>query len=110
MRLVCTPIDGMVSVTGRLTWADRCCGAAAIGPVGAGRVGAAAYSAATGWRVSASPAAPATARIRPAASTRKSARLLPGMPATLARHEADAKTAHRGEQQPGADEVQPGQR
>jgi hypothetical protein len=29
-------MDGMDSVTGRLTWAEPGCGTAAIGPVGAG--------------------------------------------------------------------------
>ena len=70
IRLVFTPISGMVSETGLATWAAADCGGATIGPVGAG---SAATPAATGrragveWWVSSRPAVPPTITTRPAA-------------------------------------------
>src|ERR1700722_5423827 len=101
MRLVCTPIDGMVSATGRLTWADPCRATATTGPVGAGNVGVAPYCVVPGWRVVTTPAGATTATIRPAPSRSQAACPLRGMPASRPRHETDADAARGGEQQPG---------
>src|SRR6266576_4083860 len=70
IRLVFTPISGMVSETGLEIWAAADCGGATIGPVGAG---SAATPAATGRRAgvecrdSSRPAVPPTITTRPAA-------------------------------------------
>ena len=70
IRLVFTPISGIVSETGLATGAAADCGGATIGPVGAGN---AATPAATGrmagveCRVSSRPADPPTITTRPAA-------------------------------------------
>src|SRR5690242_17199021 len=73
IRLVFTPISGMVSETGLATGAGAAdCGGATIGPVGAGSATA---PDATGRRagveclVSSRPAVPPTITIRPAAET-----------------------------------------
>src|SRR5580693_4274667 len=67
--LVWTPMAGIVSATGNGT--PALCGraTAAIGPTGAGMGAAAGFHCGTaGWRAVTSPAAPAPARTRPAAS------------------------------------------
>src|SRR5579859_3643113 len=79
IRLVCTPISGMVSDTGAATgFGSADCGGATIGPVGAGR---ALTPAATGrmggveCRVSSRPTVPPMITTRPAASVNSAAGL-----------------------------------
>ena len=71
IRLVFTPISGMVSETGLATGAGCAdCGGATIGPVGAGSAATPAATgrmAGVGCRVSSRPAVPPTITTRPAA-------------------------------------------
>ena len=83
IRLVCTPISGMVSETGAATGLGAAdCGTATIGPVGAGR---APTPAATGrmagveCRVSSRPVAAPAITTRPAASASAAAGLRVGI-------------------------------
>ena len=70
IRLVFTPISGMVSETGLGTWAAADGGGATIGPVGTGSAATPAATgrrAGVGCRVSNRPAVPPTITTRPAA-------------------------------------------
>ena len=79
VSLVCTPISGMVSVTGAATGSGAAdCGGATIGPVGAGRAptpAATGRMAGVGCRVSSRPAIPPAITARPAASASAAAGL-----------------------------------
>src|SRR5262249_10760701 len=77
IRLVRTPMAGMISVTGRGIFPSFCdLGRAAIGPIGIGSVPALANWAATGCRFDARPTVPAPATITPVASANAATRFL----------------------------------
>src|SRR2546429_2338642 len=71
IRLVFTPISGMVSETGLAIWAAADCGGATIGPVGAGSADTPAATrprAGAGCRDSSRPPGPPPSTTRPAAA------------------------------------------